>query len=117
MLRVCFAASGEHLTVDGEPETVLALKQLLQKRCECSRFRMRVLCGGEELDDDCVPCGELELLLLNHLEADEEREKEFGYACFLGDVEKVEKALRGLQEWHESVHKGMIMKHMGHGLN
>lgn len=98
MVRVCFAASGEDLGLDCEPDSVLALKQLLRTRCPGrSRFQLRVLSGGEELQDACVAVGELELLVLNHLEANEEREAAFSDACSCGDMEAVERCLRSLQ--------------------
>ena len=85
--------------------SVLALKRyLVQKHFEkrCSRFQLRILKEGDarELPDHeaLTESMTLQLMLLKHLEADEERDMIFLDQCLMGEVEEVEASLRALQD-------------------
>ena len=114
MLRIVSAASGEEVaafhkaqfdsTVAESGATVGALKRHLAKRFErkYSRFQLRMLREGnpEELEDDEVitlPL-DLQLMLMNHLPPDAERDECFLQSCSHGLVHEVERSLKGLQD-------------------
>ena len=114
MLRVSSAASGEELlSLDAaEFDAMVAvygstggsLKRHLAERHfkkRYSRFQLRFLREGapDELQDDenITPPMDLQLMLMNHLPPDEDRDRLFLNHCQDGRVEEVEQSLRGLQ--------------------
>ena len=110
MLRIFSATSGEEVvTLDGDVLlaqgvcTVGAVKRQLSKQHlpSYSRFQIRLLWPGDpnELteDEDLRPPADLQLLLLEHLPADEERDWCFLDSCEGGLAEEVEESLRALQ--------------------
>ena len=105
------AASGEEvvrLAADDLPVragtgsiSVCALKQVLAKRINLSRFRQRLLTdGGELLHDDIQlsPPLILQLVKLELLKPDKTRDKDFIDACAQNRVAEVEGMLCGLQD-------------------
>lgn len=112
MLRIFSAASGEEVvTLDAGDVlmaqeggcTVGAVKRHLSKHHlqSYSRFQIRILRQGDpnELLEDLglTPPADLQLLLLEHLPSDEERDWQFLDSCEGGQAEEVEKSLRALQ--------------------
>ena len=105
------AASGEELVrlaaddlpvlAETEGASVLALKQVLAKRINLSRFRQRLLTdGGELLHDDAqlsLPVN-LQLVKLELLKLDAERDLFFINACAENRAEEVEDMLCGPQD-------------------
>lgn len=114
MFRVFSAASGEAVAVlhaasfdamEDSGATVGALKRYLVENhfeSERSRFQMRILRHGDpvELEDDEIiaPPMDLQLILLNHLPPDAERDMLFLQSCRNGQVDAVEWSLRALQD-------------------
>ena len=115
MFRVFSAASGgAHAVLDAAEfdamvaecgDTVGALKRyLVEKHLErkCSRFQMRILRDGDlvELPEDEIiaPPMDVQLMLLNHLPPDSERDRLFLQNCSTGQVDRVESSLKALQD-------------------
>ena len=115
MLRISSAASGEELLsldaahidtlVQGYGSTVGSLKRHLAERHfqkRYSRFQLRFLREGapDELQDDenIMPPMDLQLMLMNHLPPDEDRDRLFLDGCVEGQLSEVEDCLRGLQD-------------------
>ena len=108
MLRIFFASGKElaHLPLSElQPVNVLALKRyLVEKHFEkrYSRFQLRILKEGDpnELEDQeaFTESTDLQLMLLNHLQADEERDIIFLDQCLTGELEEVEASLKALQD-------------------
>ena len=112
MLRLLSTASGEELAALDASEfdaladrgsTVGALKRHLAAshfEGKYTRFQLRILRGAEELEDEesIAWAEDLQLILLNHLPADEERDKVFMQSCKDGLVDEVDRRLRGLQD-------------------
>ena len=100
MVRLSWAASGEEVSDVRhlEGETVQVLKESLALLG--SRFQLRIFDGGTELADDQVllPEMQLQLMVLQHLPADEERDETFATACRLGLLPEVQKGLYELQD-------------------
>ena len=105
------AASGEdlvRLTADDLPNfaetqgtSVRALKQVLAKRINLSRFRQRLLSDcGELLHDDIQlsPPLNLQLVKLEFLKPDDDRDAKFFDACEANSVAEVEDMLCGPQD-------------------
>ena len=105
------AASGEELVrlaahdlpdpAESQGTSVRALKQLLAKRINLSRFRQRLFTdGGELLHDDIQlsPPLNLQLLKLDLLKRDKERDEAFMDACEQNRVPEVEDMLCGSQD-------------------
>ena len=112
MLRLLSAASGEELAALDASEfdaladrgsTVGALKRHLAAshfEGKYTRFQLRILRGAEELQDGEVielPM-DLQLIVMNHLPPDEERDERFAQSCGGGEVDEVERSLRALQD-------------------
>ena len=110
MLRV-FSAAGEELaaldaeTAAAEGPTVGALKRYLLANClekKTSKFQVKILLGGDErvlLDDEAImPPVDLQLMLMNHLAPDKERDRKFLESSRDGLVEDVEQRLTALQD-------------------
>ena len=112
MLRIFSAASGGEVAVLEGSElelmehgsTVGSLKRYLARKCfqgKRSRFQLRILRGGDptELQDDekIIAPMDLQLMLMNHLPPDEERDESFLKSCLSGDLEEVERRLHALQ--------------------
>ena len=115
MLRISSAASGEELVSLDVAEfqdvlevygcTVGSLKRHLAERHfkkRYSRFQLRFLREGapDELQDDenITPPMDLQLMLMNHLPPDEDRDRLFLDGCVEGQLSEVEDCLRGLQD-------------------
>ena len=115
MLRISSAASGEQLLcldaahvdalVQGYGSTVGSLKRHLAERHfqkRYSRFQLRFLREGapDELQDDenIMPLMDLQLMLMNHLPPDEDRDRLFLESCRAGRVGEVEQKLKGFQD-------------------
>ena len=114
MLRLFSAGSGEEVAALDASEfdamvaergsTVASLKRhlaetLFEKRY--SRFQLRILREGDtELrDEEGIAFAEnLQLMLLNHLPPDENRDKSFLKSCADGLVDQVDRDLRGAQD-------------------
>ena len=105
------AASGEELVrlaaddlpvlAETQGTSVLALKRVLAKRINLSRFRQRLLTDdGELLHDDTLlsPPLNLQLVKLELLKPDEDRDAAFVDACAENRVAEVENRLCGLQD-------------------
>ena len=114
MLRIRLAASGKEVAVLDASEfkavdeqygpTVNALKRYLAQkhfRKRFSRFQFRILRQGDiqEMEDDesITPPVDLQLILMNHMPPDEERDARFIESCKAGRVDEVEQSLKALQ--------------------
>lgn len=111
MLRIFSAASGEEVAALEASElesmehgsTVGSLKRYLAKKCfeGKSRFQLRILREGDptELreDEDITAPLDLQLILMNHLPPDVQRDDHFLDSCERGDLEEVERSLHALQ--------------------
>ena len=115
MLRISSAASGEELVSLDVAEfqdvlevygcTVGSLKRHLAERHfkkRYSRFQLRFLREGapDELQDDenITPPMDLQLMLMNHLPPDEDRDRHFLESCREGRVGEVEQSLKRFQD-------------------
>ena len=112
MLRILSAASGHEVAaldaafdalVEGGPSVGSLKRHLAEKhfKSQWSRFQMRILREGDpiELQDDeslTLP-SDLQLMFLSHLPQDEERDQCFWRSCREGNLEEVQKNLKGLQ--------------------
>ena len=113
MLRISFATSGEEVAavrveqlVEEEGElTICCLKRHLAEkhfRKRYTRFQLRILREGDatELEEDEAIRGpaDLQLLLMNLLQPDMERDAKFLFSCKEGEVEEVKRSLNSLQD-------------------
>ena len=114
MLRICLAASGEEVValdagkfkavVEQYGSTVASLKRYLAQRHfpkRFSRFQLRILQEGVsmEMEDEesiTLPL-DLQLILMNHLPPDEERDASFIESCGDGRVHEVVENLKAPQ--------------------
>ena len=112
MLRLFSAASGEAVAaldasefdalVVGRGSTVGSLKRHLAARHferKYTRFQLRILREAEELQDGEVielPM-DLQLIFMNHLQPNQERDERFFKSCDEGRADEVEQGLRKLQ--------------------
>ena len=113
MLRICLAASGEEVValdaghfeavVAQYGSTVASLKHYLAGRHfpkRFSRFQLRILGEGDSMEmedaESITPPLNLQLILMNHLPPDEERDGSFVESCG-GRVHEVVENLKALQ--------------------
>ena len=113
MLRIRLAASGEEVValdasefegvVEQYGSTVASLKHYLAGRHfpkRFSRFQLRILREGDSVEmvdeESITPPLDLQLILMNHLQPDEERDASFIESCGDGRVHEVVKGLEGL---------------------
>ena len=113
MLRIFSGASGEEVVALEESElsstehgsTVGSLKRYLANvhfEQKYFRFQLRILheahaCELKE-DERIIAPMDLQLMLMNHLPADKQRDREFLMSCEEGDMEEVERNLQALQD-------------------
>ena len=114
MLRIRLAASGEEVValdagqfeavVEQYGSTVTSLKRYLAQRHfpkRFSRFQLRILRDGDavEMEDEesITPPLDLQLILMNHLPPDEERDASFVQSCKEGRVDEVAENLKAPQ--------------------
>ena len=114
MLRICLAASGEEVAalnagefesvVEKYGSTVASLKRYLAQKHfskRFSRFQLRILRQGDlhEMQDheSITPAVDMQLILMNHLPPDKERDGRFFENCKAGRVDEVEQNLKALQ--------------------
>ena len=113
MLRIRLAASGEEVValdasefeavVEQYGSTVASLKRYVAQRHfpkRFSRFQLRILREGDSVEmvdeESITPPLDLQLILMNHLQPDEERDASFIESCGDGRVHEVVKGLEGL---------------------
>ena len=111
MLRIRLAASGEEVVALGASDfeavveqygsTVASLKRYLAQRHfpkRFSSFQLRILQEGDavEMEDEesITPPLDLQLILMNHLPPDEERDRSFLESCEEGRVDEVVENLK-----------------------
>ena len=114
MLRIRLAATGEDVValdasefeavVEQHGSTVASLKHYLAQRHfpkRFSRFQLRILGEGSssEMEDEesITPPLDLQLILMNHLPPDEERDAGFVQSCRAGRVDEVVENLKAPQ--------------------
>ena len=131
MLRLLSAASGEELAALDASEfdaladrgsTVGALKRHLAAshfEGKYTMFQLRILRGAEELQDGEVielPM-DLQLIVMNHLPPDEERDERFVDSCRQGRLDEVNQRLEALQDPNVSGECGAsaLVLAAGHG--
>lgn len=113
MLRISYATSGEEVAtvplgdlLQGESEpTICCLKRHLAEkhfRKRYTRFQLRILREGDPTvlqgDEAITAPLDLQLLLMNLLQPDVERDAKFLVSCKEGDVEEVQQSLESLQD-------------------
>ena len=114
MLRIRLAASGEDVValdtsefeavVEQYGSTVASLKHYLAQRHfpkRFSRFQLRILREGASMEmedvESITPPLDLQLILMNHLPPDEERDARFVESCGMGIEDEVLENLKALQ--------------------
>ena len=114
MLRIRLAATGEDVValdasefeavVEQHGSTVASLKRYLAERHfpkRFSRFQLRILREGSssEMEDEesITPPLDLQLILMNHLPPDLERDARFAESCGMGRVDEVVENLKAPQ--------------------
>ena len=110
MLRIYSAASGEGVASFEEVDevelgsTIGSLKRYLAKKHfenRFSRFQLRLFREGDasEFQDDetLTQPLDVQLMLMNHLPPDRERDERFCFACHCGHLFDVEQSLKALQ--------------------